>query len=74
MITKADAIRNALAKGATLAEIEAETRRQERHVGTVPFRNMITALNLMPWLNDAAAWTRLAAALTARTNKRKGKR
>jgi hypothetical protein len=34
----------ALAAGATDADIEAEARHQARHVGTVPFRNMIRAL------------------------------
>jgi hypothetical protein len=56
----------ALAAGATDADIEAEARHQARHVGTVPFRNMIKALNMLPRLNGREEWTRLAGALMAR--------
>jgi hypothetical protein len=61
----------ALAAGATDADIEAEARHQARHVGTVPFRNMIRALQLLPRLNSAEDWTRLAAALKARKQGRR---
>ncbi len=73
MISKAEAIRCALDAGATAEEIAAEAERQARSVGTVPFNNMIRALNLHPWHNGEAEWTRLAAALTAR-GKARGKR
>jgi hypothetical protein len=68
MIRKAEAIERALAAGATVEDIAAETRHQERHVGTVPFNNMIRALSLpvSNFLNSREDWTRLAAALTAR--------
>lgn len=56
----------AFKKGATEACIERETQRQLRLVGTVPFNNMVRALNLHPWANDRADWVRLAAALNAR--------
>jgi hypothetical protein len=71
MISKAEAIRCALEAGATAEEIEAEAERQARQVGTVPFNNMIRALNMMTWSNDRADWTRLAAALTARGRSRR---
>jgi hypothetical protein len=61
----------ALAAGATDADIDAEAKLQARHVGTVPFRNMIKALQLLPRLNSAEDWTRLAAALKARREARK---
>jgi hypothetical protein len=72
MISRAEATRNALAKGASAEEIERQAVNYERQVGTVPFNHMIRALNLHPWLNDAADWTRLAAALIAR-GRRRGK-
>ncbi len=65
-ITAVEAAKQANAKGATIAEIAAERRIQERQVGTVPFRNMIRALSMHPWLNSKEDWTRLAAALLAR--------
>lgn len=69
--TLADARTMALAAGATLAEIASETELQRRHVGSVPFRNMIAALGMLPAMNDRADWTRLAGALGARaTTKR----
>lgn len=68
---KSDAIAAAVAKGATLAEIEAEAKIQDRQVGTVPFKNMIRALQMHSWNNTKAEWTRLAAALVAKG--RKGK-
>lgn len=67
----ADARAKALAAGATDADIDAEAKLQARHVGTVPFRNMIKALQLLPRLNSAEDWTRLAAALKARREARK---
>lgn len=71
---KADAIARALEKGATMAEIEAEAALQARHVGSIPFNNMIRALGLHSWANDRAEWTRLAAALTARAEARRKRR
>lgn len=62
---------NALAAGATDADIDAEAKLQARHVGTVPFRNMIRALQLLPRLNSAEDWARLAAALKARREARR---
>jgi hypothetical protein len=61
----------ALAAGATDADIDAEAKLQARSVGTVPFRNMIRALQLLPRLNDVNDWTRLAAALKARKEGRR---
>lgn len=71
MIRKAEAIRNALAKGGSLDEINRQAKNYEREVGSIPFNHMIRALNLHSWNNTAAEWERLAAALTARANKRK---
>ena len=72
-MTKRDAIAKALDAGATMDEIEAEAAIQARHVGTVPFRNMIKALTLpvSRFLNDKADWTRLAAALIAKGRARR---
>jgi hypothetical protein len=61
----------ALAKGATLLEIELEAQSQAHHVGTVPFRNMIRALGMHGWLNSKDDWTRLAGALTAQQRMKK---
>jgi hypothetical protein len=61
----------ALAAGATDEDIDAEASLQARSVGTVPFRNMIKALQLLPRLNSAEDWTRLAAALKARKESRR---
>ena len=69
--TFTEARAKALAAGATDADIEAEARLQARSVGTVPFRNMIKALNMLPRLNGREEWTRLAAALKARKEARK---
>lgn len=71
---KAEAIARAVEAGATLAEIEAEASRQARHVGSVPFNNMIRALQLCTWRNSRDDWTRLAAALVAKAEKRKTRR
>lgn len=73
MIGRAEATRNAIAKGGTLAEIDRQAANYERQVGTVPFNNMIRALNLHSWSNSREEWERLAAALTAR-GKARGKR
>lgn len=71
MISKKDAISNALAKGGTQEEIDRQAENYARQVGTVPFNNMIRALNMHAWNNTEAEWTRLAAALTARANARR---
>jgi hypothetical protein len=73
MITKAEATRNALAKGGSLEEIERQADNYVRQVGSVPFNNMIRALNMHAWNNTREEWERLAAALTAR-GKARGKR
>lgn len=70
MIKLNEAIRYAIDAGATESEIESETKRQERQVGSVPFNNMIKALNMMTNCNTKDDWTRLAGALQARKNKR----
>jgi uncharacterized circularly permuted ATP-grasp superfamily protein len=70
-LTYEQARAEALAAGATDAEIAAEAKIQARNVGTVPFRNMIRALQLLPRLNSAEDWARLAAALKARKEARK---
>lgn len=66
MIKKSEAIAYALAAGGSQAEIDRQAANYVREVGTVPFRNMIVALNLHSWNNTMEEWTRLAAALTAR--------
>jgi hypothetical protein len=71
--TKNEAVASAIESGATLDEIAAEAARQARHVGTIPFTNMIRALNMLPRLNTRDDWTRLAGALTARAQKRKAR-
>ena len=71
MITKREAIAKAIELGGTQEEIDRQAANYVRQVKTVPFRNMITALNLHPWHNDVNDWTRLAAALTARGLARK---
>jgi hypothetical protein len=69
----AEARAKALEHGATDADIEREAQHQRRHVGTVPFNNMIRALTLpvSSFLNDREDWTRLAAALKARKESRR---
>lgn len=62
----ADAVAKAIEHGAEPAEIERQATNYVRQVGTIPFRNMITALHIGPWNNGREEWTRLAAALTAR--------
>jgi len=71
MIVKAQAIKLAIQNGATMGEIERQAANYSRQVGTVPFNNMIRALNIGPWHNGREEWTRLAAALTARANARR---
>lgn len=71
MISKKDAIAKAIAAGGSLDEINRQAENYVRQVGSVPFNNMIRALNLHPWHNDVNDWTRLAAALTARGLARK---
>lgn len=71
MIKKADAITHAKEHGATQEEIDEQAARYVKQVGSVPFRNMIRALNMMTWCNGREEWTRLAAALTARQMARK---
>lgn len=66
MISKKDAIANAIAKGGNIDEINRQAAYYVRQVGSVPFNNMIRALNIGTWHNTADDWTRLAAALTAR--------
>jgi len=68
-MTKQDAIAQALGAGATMAEIELEASYQAHRVGTVPFRNMIKALQMLPYFNTRADWVRLAAALIAKGRK-----
>jgi hypothetical protein len=70
-MTFKEARAEALAAGATDADIDAEARHQARNVGSIPFRNMIKALQLLPRLNSAEDWTRLAAALKARKESRR---
>lgn len=66
LMTYKMALANAVAAGATVAEIEVEAVKHVRHRGTVPFNNMIRALNMMTWLNTREDWVRLAAAMKAR--------
>lgn len=63
MLAYSAAQSRALMAGATQDEIDAEAARQSRQRGSVPHRNMIRALQMHPWMNDRADWTRLAAAL-----------
>lgn len=71
--TPSEAHNMALAAGATEAEIEHETELQRRHVGSVPFKNMIQALGMLPAMNDRADWTRFAAALQARASAKRSR-
>lgn len=66
MLTLKEATARAIAAGASPDDITDEARHQSRHVGTVPFANMIRALNMLPRLNTRDDWARLAGALTAR--------
>jgi len=71
MISKKDAIAKAIAAGGSQEEIDRQASHYVRQVGSVPFNNMIRALNMHWWNNDVHQWTRLAAALTARGLARK---
>lgn len=73
MLRKDEAIAKAIKAGASIDEINEEAAKQARHVGTVPFNNMLRALNLMTYKNTRDDWTRLAAGMIARANARKRK-
>lgn len=66
MLTLKEATARAIAVGASPDDIADSARHQSRHVGTIPFANMIRALNMLPWRNTRDDWTRLAGALAAR--------
>jgi hypothetical protein len=72
-IAKKDAIAKAIEMGSSQAEIDRQAANYVRQVGSVPFRNMITALSLHSWHNTPEQWERLAAALTARQMARQNK-
>jgi hypothetical protein len=63
-VTKQEAVRQVLDKGATLDDIAREAELQRRQRGTVPHRHMIRALSLHPWNNTRDDWVRLAGALS----------
>lgn len=71
MLTKKQAIAEAIAAGAEQTEIDRQAQNYVRQVGTVPFKNMIRALNMCTWHNTKDDWTRLAAAMTAKGLARK---
>ena len=71
MLKQKEAIAKAIEAGANMAEIEAEAAKWVRHVGSVPYRNMIVALHFSPWRNGRAEWVRLAGAMKAKGLKRK---
>ena len=73
MLRKDEAIARAINAGATMDEINAEAALQARNVGSVPFNNMLRALNMLTFRNTQADWTRLAAGMIARANARKRK-
>ena len=66
MLTQIEAIAEAIKAGASMDGIQAEANLQARHVGTVPFKNMIRALNMLTALNTQEDWTRLAGAMIAK--------
>lgn len=70
-MNKNQAIAKAIEAGADIEEIEAESKRWISHVGSVPFKNMIVALQLMSWVNSKDEWVRLAGAMMAKSLKRK---
>ena len=72
-ISKKDAIAKAIETGSTQAEIDRQAANYVRQVGSTPFKNMITALNMHSWHNTPDQWERLAAALTARQMARQNK-
>ena len=71
MMNKNQVIAKAIEAGADIEEIEAEAAKLVRQVGSVPFKNMIVALQLMPWFNSKDDWVRLAGAMMAKGLKRK---
>jgi len=71
MLKQKEVIAKAIAAGAKIEEIEEEAAKWIREVGSVPYRNMIVALNMSPWLNGRAEWVRLAGAMMAKSLKRK---
>ena len=73
MFSKKEAIERALAAGGDIDLIELQAANLARQVGSVPFNNMIRALNFHPWRNDVHDWERLAAALVAKGLARKRK-
>lgn len=66
-ISKKDAIAKAIETGSNAERIEQMAHNYVRQVGSVPFNNMIRALNMLSWHNTPEQWERLAAALSART-------
>lgn len=74
MLTKSEAIARAIQSGASMEEITDEATKQARQVGSTPFNNMIRALNMMTYRNTRSDWTRLAAAMVARSNARRATR
>ena len=68
-MTKNEARRRAIAAGATEDEIEAEVAIQRRQPASIR-RSMIYALCLHAWNNPRHEWVRLAAALTAQSERR----
>ena len=63
MLSYSAAQSRALMSGATQTDIDLEAARQAKARGSIPHRNMIKALQMHPWLNDASDWARLAGAL-----------
>jgi len=64
VVTKTEALAAALAAGADLKDIQQESRLCKR-MSKVVLKNMIKALQLHPWNNTKADWTRLAGAMHA---------
>lgn len=58
-----EALARALEAGASVEEVEASARKQDRQRGSIPHRNMIVALQFHPHLNEREDWVRLAGAL-----------
>lgn len=58
------------AKGGTLEAVQRETRLQAHHTKSIPFKNMIRALQMHAWLNSKDDWIRLAGAMLARKRNR----
>lgn len=68
-MTRSEVIARAIEAGATVAEIDKEAELQRRHVGTVPFRHMIKALQMHAWQNTRTDWIRLAGAMSAKAKR-----